>query len=261
VNSKANQAGGSPVVAEIDACITRIVAFQAAQGRQVAARIKRSKKGRAGMTALAALGVPIPEDFAALYEHYDGISAMARMSFWQAAVFLDALWQDSAMLLSANQIARLQQHPHAECKISAFRTTHGVSYDLFPDLAENGEVPLVANLGPLSPRTFIAFDSTLAMLRSICAAQDAGVLSYATDRIAHYAPFGRRVEENELCFDPKALWDVIRRVNRRCEYWELLAAGPIDWQETTDYLPKDGRLQLDPAVRAIVLGEDFKPKS
>jgi hypothetical protein len=35
--------------------------------------------------------------------------------------------------------------------------------------------------------------------------------------------------------------------------------GPIDWQKIAYELPKDGRLQLDPEVRAIILGQ-IKPK-
>src|SRR6266481_1275227 len=190
-------------------------------------------------------GLPIPEDFAALYDHFDGITASARLSFWETTVFLDAFWPESAMLVSSNKIARLEKHSAAERKIRAFLTTQGVSYDLFPDLAQEGVVPLVANLGPLSQRSFIAFDSTLAMLRSVCAAQDAGVLRYAPDRIAHFAPFGRGVEKDEILFDPKDLWEVIRAFNGRAEYWALLAQGPIDWQKIAYELPKDGRLQLD----------------
>jgi hypothetical protein len=174
-------------------------------------------------------------------------------------VFLDAFWPESAMLVSSNKIARLEKHFAAERKIRAFLTTQGISYDLFPDLAQEGVVPLVANLGPLSQRSFIAFDSTLAMLRSVCAAQDAGVLRYAPDRIAHFPPFGRGVEKDEILFDPKDLWEVIRAFNARAEYWALLAQGPIDWQKIAYELPKDGRLQLDPEVRAIILGQ-IKPK-
>jgi len=97
------------------------------------------------------------------------------------------------------------------------------------------------------------------MLRSVCAAQDAGVLRYAPDRIAHFPPFGRGVEKDEILFDPKDLWEVIRAFNGRAEYWALLAQGPIDWQKIAYELPKDGRLQLDPEVRAIILGQ-IKPK-
>jgi hypothetical protein len=244
---------------EIDDCIARIAAFQKASGRRVFKLIKRSRKGRGGMATLAGFGLPIPADFAALYDHFDGIAASARLSFWETTVFLDAFWPDSAMLVAANEIARLEKFPDAGRKIRGFLTTHGVSYDLFFDLAQGGAVPLVANLGPLSHRSFIAFDSTLAMLRSVCAAQDAGVLRYAPDRIAHFPSFGCGVEKDEILFDPKDLWEVIRPFNARAEYWALLAQGPIDWQNIPYELPKDGRLRLDPAVRAIVLGET-KPK-
>jgi hypothetical protein len=247
------------VLEEIEDCIARIAASQKASGRRVAKLIKKSGKGREGLAMLAGFGLPIPEDFAALYDHFNGITASARLSLWETTVFLDAFWPESAMLVSSNKIARLEKHFAAERKIRAFLTTHGVSYDLFPDLAQEGVVPLVANLGPLSQRSFIAFDSTLAMLRSVCAAQDAGVLRYAPDRIAHFPPFGRGVEKDEILFDPKELWEVIRAYNARAEYWALLAHGPIDWQKIAYEIPKDGRLQLDPEVRAIVLGQ-IKPK-
>jgi hypothetical protein len=201
------------------------VEFQKASGRRVAKLIKKSRKGREGLATLAGFGLPIPEDFAALYDHFDGITASARLSFWETTVFLDAFWPESAMLVSSNKIARLEKHFAAERKIRAFLTTHGVSYDLFPDLAQKGVVPLVANLGPLSQRSFIAFDSTLAMLRSVCAAQDAGVLRFAPDRVAHFPAFGRGVEKDEIVFDPKDLWEVIRAFNARAEYWALLAEG------------------------------------
>jgi hypothetical protein len=244
---------------EIDDCIARIAAFQKARGRRVFKLIKSSPKGREGIAAMADFGLPIPEDFAALYDHFDGVAAAARMSFWESTVFLDAFWPESAMLIDSNRIARLEKHFAAEQKICAFLTTQAVSYDLFPALAQDGAVPLVANLGPLSQRKFIAFDSTLAMLRSVCAAQDAGILSYAVDRTDFFPPYGRGVEKDEILFDPKELWEVIRAFNTRAEYWELFAQGPVDWQETSYEMPKDGRLQLDPEVRAIVLGQP-KPK-
>lgn len=245
----------SAVLAEIEDCIARIAAFQKSRARRVFKLIKPSSKGRQGIAALAEFGLPVPEDFAALYDRFDGVSASARMSFWESTVFLDAFWPESAMLVDSNRIARLEKHFAAEQKICAFLTTNAVSYDLFPALAQDGAVPLVANLGPLSQRKFIAFDSTLAMLRSVCAAQDAGILSYAADRTDLFPPYGRGVEKNEILFDPKELWEVIRPFNSRAEYWELLAQGPVDWQETSYGMPKDGRLQLDPEVRAIVLGQ------
>jgi hypothetical protein len=134
-----------------------------------------------------------------LYDHFDGITALARLSFWETTVFLDAFWPESAMLVSSNKIARLEKHFAAERKIRAFLTTQGVSYDLFPDLAQEGVVPLVANLGPLSQRSFIAFNSTLAMLRSVCAAQEAGVLRYAPDRIAHFPPSAAALKRTSSC--------------------------------------------------------------
>jgi hypothetical protein len=246
------------ILEEIDACIARIAAFQEGCGRRVFQKIKRSRKGRAGMAVLAGFGLPVPEDFAALYYHYNGIGAV-RLSFWEQSVFLDASWPDSGLLWSFNEIARIEKHFHAERKIRAFHTTRSVSYDLFPDLAQDGAVPLVANR-PLSRRTFIAFDSTLALLRSVCAAQEAGILRYAPERMAHFASYSCDVEAGEILFDPKELWNVIRPFNARAEYWPLLAQGPVDWQEIPYELPKDGRLQLDPKVRAIILGQIKPPK-
>jgi len=158
------------------------------------------------------------------------------------------------MLVAWNEITRLEQQPGADAKIAAFRTTHGVSYDLVPTMAQHGNVPLVANLGSLSRQTFIAFDSTLAMLRTVCAAHDAGLIRYATDRIPHYAPFGREVEKNEAIFDPTDLLDVVHCFNQRADYWSLFAKGPVEWNVIVTKRPPGGRVHLDPAVRAVVLG-------
>src|SRR5260370_35374496 len=131
---------------EIDDCSARTAGFQESARRRVAKLIQKSRKGREGLATLAGFGLPIPEDFAALYDHFDGVTASARLSFWETTVFLDAFWPESAMLVSSNKIARLEKHFAAERKIRAFLTTQGISYDLFPDLAQEGVVPLVANL-------------------------------------------------------------------------------------------------------------------
>jgi len=248
----------SPLVAEVDDCIAKIAEYQRLAGRRVAGRIKRSRKGPAGIADMHQFGLPIPADFAALYEHFNGVPSGAHLSFWESAVFFDAMWPDSAMLKSWNEIARLEKQLRAERTIKAFRATLGVSYDLMPDMAENGEIPLVANLGPLSHRTFIAFDSTLAMLRSVCAAHEAGLIGYAAERMPFFEPFGRDVERNEVLYDPKALAGVIGKFNRRAEYWSLLAEGAVDWQEIPRTALGSGPLNLDPAVRAIVLGDVLK---
>ncbi len=248
----------SLLVAEVDDCIGKIVGYQRRAGRRVADRIKRSRKGPAGMADLQQFGLPIPEDFAALYEHFNGVPSGGHLSFWESAVFLDAMWPDTALLKSWNEIIRLERQLRADRTIKVFRATLGVSYDLMPDMAENGEIPLVANLGPLSHRTFIAFDSTLAMLRSVCAAHEAGLIGYAAERMPFFGPFGRDVERNETLFDPKDLAGLIRKFNRRAEYWSMLAEGPVDWQEIPRKPPESGPLNLDPAVRAIVLGDMLK---
>src|SRR5260370_743410 len=75
---------------EIDDCIARIAAFQKSSGRRVAKLIKKSRKGREGLATLAGFGLPIPEDFAALYDHFDCVTASARLSFWETTGVLDS---------------------------------------------------------------------------------------------------------------------------------------------------------------------------
>ena len=134
----------SAMLEEIDDCIARIAAFQKASGRRVFKLIKRSRKGRGGMATLAGFGLPIPADFAALYDHFDGIAASARLSFWETTVFLDAFWPDSAMLAAANEIARLEKFPDAGRKIRPSRRPYRQQPN--PQLSypgRNGEWPVL----------------------------------------------------------------------------------------------------------------------
>ena len=105
-------------------------------------------------------------------------------------------------------------------------------------------MPLMATLGSLGLKTFHAFDSILAMLRSVCAAQDAGILRY---------------RGGEMRYDFIEFRDVARAHNRNTEYWDLMAAGTLDWEKITyDFSngqhgisPEEARIICEPIKRAL----------
>ena len=87
--------------------------------------------------------------------------------------------------------------------------------DLDPAKGENGKVPLVIAIGAISLKSFVAFDSTLDMLRSVCAAHDAGIFQYI---------------EHKIEYDYAEVWDVIKQFNPNSNYWREMISGPIDWE-------------------------------
>ena len=246
----------SEILEEVEDCIRRIKAFHEAEGRRVHRYIKRSRKGRAGIAELAAFDLPVPEDFRALYWNYNGTKPSDRTTIWERNVFLDLDWLSAETLVRMNKIIRIEKTFHYSDKLIGFMGLNGVSFDLFPGLARGGDTPLVANLGPLSKKTFIAFDSTLAMLRSVCAAQEAGILHYQEEYSPPSEPDGRAVEKGEIRYDLKELWDVVRPFNPRAEYWPAVIAGPIDWEEIELPQPEiPGLVKLHPEVSRLIFGD------
>ncbi|SDE27862.1 hypothetical protein [Rhodospira trueperi] len=237
---------------EIERLVFAIRDFHARHGRSIARRIKRSSKARPRLDELRAFFDPIPEDYAALYTVFDGVRQPDTMSQWQSAVFLGHHWDPIDWVIRGMRIMRIEQQRHGFERLPAFRgsaTRGSVDFDVFPTWVENGQAPVVANLGSLSPRLFIAFDSVLAMLRSIVAAQEAGVIRFRAqdDEDGH---------EGETLFDPGALWDVIAPLNPRADYWRTLRAGPIDWQlDPIKDKPAGGVVPLDPEVRRLIWGD------
>jgi hypothetical protein len=177
------------------------------------------------------------------------------MPIWEQDVFLEFRWAEIHAIVIANKIMRLETRDPLFARLGVFHGRSGRSLQLDPGAAQDGAVPLLMTLGTLSRNHYIAFDSTLAMLRSVCAAQDAGILRYRTTREG-------TKEVGEIEYDPRELWDVIRPFNPRADYWEHLIAGTVDFNEIEFELPKDGRIQMDPEVRRLVFGtpEDYAPR-
>ena len=239
------------ILEEVESCILRTSAFLEAQGRRIHKYIKRSRKGRKGLSDLEQFGLPIPEDFRALYHNYDGADAGSAISMWEWSVFLDFEWSRMAELVTGNKIMRLAKQNPLTGRLHAFRTARALCLQLDPGAEQGGEVPLLMTLGTLSRNSYAAFDSTLAMLRSVCAVQEAGILRYEE---ADTAPGSLR-DSNEVYYDVKELWDVIRPFNPRADYWPAMIEGTLVWDEIEVELPRSGVLDLDPEVRRLIVGD------
>lgn len=239
------------VLEEVEDCIRRVKTFQEAQRRKVHKLFKRSRMGREGIAELAQFNLPVPDDFRTLYHNYNGTKASGVFSMWEQTVFLDFNWWEIQLLVRSNKIRRLDKDNPLVGRLLAFQATTGLQLELASDMEKHGAVPLLMTLGPLSRKSFIAFDSTLAMLRSVCAAQDAGILHYESQNDVP----GEGREPGEIYYDLKELWDVIRPFNPRADYWLTMIEGPIDWEEIEVELPKDGILHLDPEVRRLIVGD------
>ena len=216
------------LIEETDDCIHRIKAFHKAHRRKVNRLIKPTDEGRREIYRLSEFGLPIPDDFKALYFNHDGIRPPDRMMPWHAHVLLDLRWPSILGIVDLTMIIRHQKQLHSTERIPVFMNEELVWIDLFPNMALNGSTPLVANLGLASEKTFIAFDSTIAMLRSVCAAQDAGVIRFqGKDEVL---PDGTEFRKGQTRYNVKELWDVIRPHNPRADYWQAVIDGPIDWE-------------------------------
>lgn len=227
------------ILEEVEDCIDRIAAFQKAQGRKVHRYIKRSTQGRDALAELERSGVLVPEDYKALYWNYNGIEPRVRLSFSQKTVFLDFCWSPLSKLIELTRDTVAASQFHDPKMTVVFSGLHGVYLNLSPHHARDGEMPLVAKMGVLSPRTFVAFDSTLALLRSTCAAQDAGILNYQESYLPQSDATPRQVMPGEIRYDVKALWEVIRPFNPLADYWVAQQDGPIDWQVVIPQMPKE----------------------
>ena len=241
------------ILEEVEDCIDRIAAFQKAQGRKVHRYIKRSTAGREALAELERSGILVPEDFKALYWNHDGIEPRVRLSFFQKTVFLDFCWSPLSQLIALTRDTEAASRFHDPAMTVVFSGLHGVYLNLSPAHARDGEMPLVAKMGVLSPRRFVAFDSTLALLRSTCAAQDAGILRYQETYLPQSDDTPRQVMPGEVCYDVKALWEVIRPFNRHADYWIAQQDGPIDWQVVIPKMPKEVWDSLPEALKKMAL--------
>lgn len=238
------------ILEEVEDCIRRVKAFQEAQGRAIHRDIKRSRKGRAGLAELEQLGLTLPEDFRALYHNHNGLRFKI-LSQWKQNVLLRYYWEPiEATVLSCKirQVKRNRGDAVRGDRLQVFKAIPGTPYlDLDFDAGRDGEVPLVMSWGPFARRTYIGFDSTLAMLRSVCAAQEGGILHYPTEREGMKEP-------DEIDYDPKELWDAIRPFNPRADYWPALIAGSLDWDEIERPPFEGGVIPRDPEIDRLVYG-------
>ena len=241
------------VLEEVEDCINRVATFQKAQGRKVHKYIKRSTRGRDALAELERSGVLVPEDYKALYWNYNGIEPRVRLSFFQKTVFLDFCWSPLSQLIELTRDTRSASEFHDPRMTIVFSGLHGVYLNLSPQHAQDGEMPLVAKMGVRSPKSFVAFGSTLALLRSTCAAQDAGILRYQDTYLPQSDSNSRPVMRAAVQYDVKALWEVIRPFNPRTDYWTAQLDGPIDWQPVIPQMPKDVWDNLPEALKKMVL--------
>lgn len=232
------------ILEEVEACLAKIKAFLEAKGRRIHRSIRRSRKGRKGLPELEQFGLPVPEDFRALYHNHDGIPLLM-FPQWQQGVFLDFHWYPMEMLVKVNKIRRLETCNPLVGRLDAFFGARAFCLELDPGAALDGQIPLLMTKGTLSRRNYLAYDSTLAMLRSVCAAQDAGIVRFrdAADPV-------RR--EGEVFFDPREFWDVIRPFNKRAEYWPALIEGSVDFDKIHVELPKNGLIETSPEMRKLL---------
>ncbi len=202
---------------EVDGLIAKVVAFQGLHGRRVARAFKRTRKGRPLLEELGQFGLPLPPDFRAMYHNHNGADPGATMSWHQMAVFLDWQWPDLWSVISVNKVSRKRKEFPSPDRIWMTREeTRFTSLELYPAGEVEGQVPLLATQGPLSAVTYVAFDSPLLMLRTVVAAQEAGLISYDTEGRAAYP-----------LQDMAALAGAI---NPRQTYWTALAEGTVDFK-------------------------------
>jgi len=237
------------VLEEVEDCIRRVADFHEANGRAIAKHIrKRTRKGRAELEELAQFGLPLPDDLRALYWNHNGTGQGTSIPMSATGVFLEFRWLPARTFVGTNKVMRVRKEVQVHDRVQIFSGAKGLDLDLAPKLAFGKQIPLMVSLGPLSLKTFHAFDSILSMLRSVCAAQDAGILRFEGDTV-HYVFAEFR--------------DVARAFNINTEYWDLMAAGTLDWEEI-HYDFSNGQHGITPEVARIITeplqraAEDFK---
>lgn len=247
------------LVDEIDALVERLKALHDEQGRKVAKKLKRTRKGREPIAALAELGLPPPEDLRAFYWNWNG--AFGGMTMWEETVFLNFAWSQARIVHDGARIAQIEEGFYAQQGINLSLSTRGEMMTIFPDRAgEAGTGPLEITQ-PWSATTYPAFDGIVAMLRSVVAAQEAGLVTYAPERVD--GPDGTiEVEKGEPVFDPAALWQVIAPLNPRTAaggaYWPALAAGEIAFDGTPPDISEG--ITMKPEVVEIVFRDAIEQK-
>lgn len=224
---------GTVILDEVEVLLEKIMNFHKAHGRKIATYFKRSRKGRAGIEQLESFGVAIPDDFRALYWNYDG--AQPNIMYEKATqVFGEFNWSNSSTLFTTNRVSRLRVNLPLTKTLYAFRGYRAVSLDLAPALAKAGKCPLIATLSALSQERFVAFDSTVDMLRTVAEAQSRGIFWF---------------EGDETRYDKKAFAAIVKEFNQRDTFWDAYANDAIDWKQ----LPlSPEQMKLTPEVGRII---------
>jgi hypothetical protein len=237
------------ILEEVEDCIQKIKAFQKAHNRRIHSSIKKASKDPNRLEELEQFNIAIPEDFRALYFNYNG-TKQTGFNLWELSIFLQFYWRPVDWLVRANKIIRIETKNPDLKYLSAFSSCQSLTLNLDPSSEESGEVPLLITLGGLSRNGYLAFDSTLSMLRSVCAAQDADILRFEPTRND-----ATHREKDEIYFDPKELWDVIKPFNKRAEYWPALIKDKVQWDEIDQDLPSDGIVHMDSKVKKLIFGD------
>ena len=243
------------ILEEVEDCISRIMAYQKAQRRKVHRHVEPNPNGRAGLAALEALGVPIPDDFRALYWHYDGVSHRHLASPARAAafcVFFNFFWSTTDRVLQLNAWLRETSPHHPPDMTALFDGLHGLRLGIWPQRAVGDTLPLVVKHGVYSAKSFIAFDSTLAMLRSVCAAQDAGILWHSEKFVSQFGIQGEQILPHQVCYNVRELWDVIRPFNPNADYWIAQFDGSIDWEHQPPRMTPEMWAEVPEALKKLV---------
>ena len=223
------------VFAEVQDLLEKILDRQRQAGRRIARDFRKSRVAIRTIDRLSEFGLPVPEDFRALYARYDGAQA-SLMVDTATRVFGEFRWNNARSLYDGNRIARLRRELPLTDRIYAFRGDRALFLDLAPRLTEEGKCPLVANTGALSARTFIAFDSTLDFLRSIEAGHAAGAITLTAE---------------ETIVDKPAFARIVKQFNRRDVFWEAYATDSVDWQTIT-YSDEELRNSITPEMAEIM---------
>lgn len=235
------------LVAEIDALVAEIRAFQRAAGRKVGGlmtrRRARKKPAVDTLAPLRGFEAAPPADFSALYQNWNGVEPKGLMSRWATNAFLDFDWPRPDFLGTINKVVRIEENLHTPGSLLAFPCANGPSLFLAPTLAVDAQTPLIRNWGATSEKSFVAFDSTLAFLRSTVAAQRAGCVEFVGE---------------ETRYAIEAFWAVIAPHNPRADYWLAELDGPIDWEFTEVESDIPGVALFKPETNRLVFGDPEK---
>ncbi|MGF1461652.1 MAG: SMI1/KNR4 family protein [Maricaulaceae bacterium] len=239
---------------EVQGLLCEIIAFHKGKKRKIARRIKKTAHTNQDALALKQFGLPLPADYRALYRNHNGIKISNNLPEDQTGIFFEFQWLEQHVLTNINKVIRAEKlTPNVHRRLLVFPSFLLRALYLDFDLQDNDTVPLVVRSGSLATNGYIAFDSVLAMLRSVHAAHQAGVIHYpGRAEPLNDADGG---EAAAMGYQPKELWDVIKTFNSRATYWSHLIEGDIDWKEIDVSLPTDGVVRLSADVYEAVVGD------